>query len=791
MLEQVQRILKSSNDWERIRLGRMIEKTEKFSPGIKTLSDGELRNKTITFRGRINGGEALRSLLPEAFAVVREAASRVLGLTHYDVQLLAGTALFEGDIIEMKTGEGKTLASTLSGYAHALAGNGVHIVTANEYLAVRDSSQLQAVYQFLGLTVGCTLNGMSRDQKRMAYACDLTYGTASEFGFDYLRDHLSLYSEQLVQRPLYYAMIDEVDSILIDEARTPLIISGRGQRPSMLYYRMNRFIYPLREGFDYVVDHSTRTITLTESCIRKAEREFMIDNLFDPEHSLINHHLNQALRAHHLIKRDIDYVVKDNAIHLIDANTGRLMTGRRYSDGLHQALEEKEGVHVGTETVTQAAVTLQHYFAGYPRLAGMTGTAVTEHNEFRQVYGLHVVEVPTRLPCIRQDMPDRVYLTEAAKNHAIIREVLERHGRGQPVLIGTISIEKSEQLSAMLEEAGVAHRVLNAHRHAEEAEIIAQAGNTGAVTIATNMAGRGTDIRLGKGAAAAGGLHIIGTERHDSRRIDDQLRGRSGRQGDPGSSQFIISLQDPLFRRFGSGSLTRRMLRMGHDENQPIEGKLVNLSIESAQHVIEGIHYDTLLHVMQYDDVVDRQRKLIYQDREDVLLSRADEGLAQSMLEAWSRSLVARFCPGHDIPEDWNWDGLQAAVNPLLDSDLQVDTHQMWEKEPPQLHKFLNGRLAQAYGRKEAAIGRHTLRNLEKYVILRNVDRKWMEHLDVMDQLREGIHLRSYSGNDPFHEYQYEGHEMFLSMIKAIEEAVCVELLRVKIAPGLQSGTEG
>ncbi|WP_342565309.1 preprotein translocase subunit SecA [Paenibacillus sp. FSL R7-0345] len=790
MLRQVQQIF-NHKDWELNRLSRIIESMDRIAPEIMALSDDGLRARTAVFRTRINNGVPLFELLPEAFAVVREAVCRVLELTLYDVQLLAGAALFEGDIAEMKTGEGKTLASIPAGYVHALTGKGVHIVTANEYLAVRDSTQLQAVYQFLGLSVGCTLNGMSREQKRRAYACDLTYGTASEFGFDYLHDHLSLHSEQLIQRPLYYAMIDEVDSILIDEARTPLVISGRGQRPSMLYYRMNRFILPLKEGFDFSVDLKARTLTLTELCVRKTEREFMIDNLFDPEHSLIHHHLIQALRAHHLIRRDIEYIVKDNTIQLIDPNTGRLMPGRRYSDGLHQAIEEKEGLHVGTEMVTRAAMTLQHYFAGYPRLAGMTGTAVTEHNEFRQVYGLHVVRIPTRLPCIRTDLEDFVYLTEAAKNSAILSEVLERHANGQPVLIGTVSIERSEKLSALLQEAGIPHRVLNARRHAEEAEIIAGAGRKGAVTIATNMAGRGTDIQLGEGSADAGGLHVIGTERHESRRIDYQLRGRSGRQGDPGSSRFFLSLEDSLFQRFGSDSLSRKMLKLGHDENSPLEGRLVSLSIESAQHIVEGIHYDTLLHVIQYDDVINRQQKLIYRDREEVLLSRTDGSLVRTMLEQWCRDLISLHCPVEEVPEEWKLEVLQSAVNPLLDSGLQVDTTDLRGMDQPQLQSCLTERLSEAYRRKEAAVGSFAMRNLEKFIILSQVDRNWMEHLDAMDQLREGIHLRAYSGNDPFQEYQYEGHEMFLAMIRNIGEAVCRELLQVKISPALHSGTEG
>ncbi|MEK5448961.1 preprotein translocase subunit SecA [Paenibacillus sp. FSL R7-0331] len=790
MLRQVQRIL-NHNDWELSRLSRIIERMNTFAPEIQALSDVELNARTFVFRTRISNGEPLYGLLPEAFAVVREAVRRVLGLLLYDEQLLAAAALFRGDIADMKTGEGKTLASIPAGYVHALTGKGVHIVTANEYLAVRDSTQLQPVYQFLGLSVGCTLNGMARDQKRRSYACDLTYGTASEFGFDYLHDHLSLYSEQLVQRPLHYAVIDEVDSILIDEARTPLVISGKGQRPSMLYYRMNRFILPLSEGFDFTIDLKAKTLTLTELCVRKAEREFMIDNLFDPEHSLIHHHLIQALRAHHLIRREIEYIVKDNAIQLIDTNTGRLMPGRRYSDGLHQAIEEKEGVHIGTELVPKAAMTLQHYFAGYPKLAGMTGTAVTEHNEFRRVYGLHAVQIPTRLPCIRDDLQDLIYLTEAAKNGAIICEVLERHANGQPVLIGTVSIEKSEQLSVLLQEAGVPHRVLNAHRHAEEAEIIAGAGRKGAVTIATNMAGRGTDIQLGEGSAETGGLHVIGTERHESRRIDQQLRGRSGRQGDPGSSRFFLSLEDSLFQRFGSDSLRRKMLKLGHDESSPLEGKLVSLSIESAQHVVEGIHYDTLLHVIQYDDVVNRQQKLIYRDREDVLLNRIDRDLVAAMLGQWCRSLVTLHCPEQEIPEEWNTEGLQTAVNPLLDPDLQINAADLRVMEQPQLRLYLTERLSAAYSRKETALGSLAMRNLEKYIILNQVDRQWMEHLDAMDQLREGIHLRAYSGNDPFQEYQFEGHEMFLALIRNIGEAVCSELLRVKISPMLHSGTEG
>ncbi len=789
MLDHVQKIIGNSNAWELSRLKKKIGDAEKRAEKAAARSDEELRQSTDSFRRRLSEGETLSELLPEAFAVVREAAFRTIGLRHYDVQLWAGAALFEGGIVEMKTGEGKTLSSTLAGYMNALLGQGVHIVTANEYLAVRDSNEMGTIYRFLGLSVGCTLNGMTREQKRFAYACDVTYGTASEFGFDYLRDHLSVYNHELVQRPLHYALIDEVDSILIDEARTPLIISGKGQRPSMLYYRMNRFVIPLLEGFDFAIDENAKAITLTGVCIRKAEREFLIDNLFDPDHALILHHLNQALRAHHLIRRDVDYVVKDNTIQLVDANTGRVMPGRRYSDGLHQAIEEKEGVYVGSESVTQAAVTLQHYFSGYPKLAGMTGTAVTEHNEFRQIYGMPVVEIPTRLPCIRTDLPDLVYLTEAAKNRAILAEVRERHDRGQPVLIGTISIEKSERLSVLLQEAGIPHRVLNAHRHAEEAEIIAAAGQKGAVTLATNMAGRGTDIRLDAEAAAAGGLHVIGTERHESRRIDRQLRGRAGRQGDPGSSRFFVSLEDSLFQRFGSESIKRKMRQIGHEEDRPIEGKLVNLSIESAQHVVEGISYDTLLDVIQFDDVINRHRRLIYRDREEVLLDRIDDRLIPDMIAEWSRNLVSLYCPESDIPEEWNLEGIRSVVNPLLDPDLRLEPQDLWEKKT--VETLLIDKLNEAYRRKGSLMSRSVLRNFEKYVVLRHVDRKWLEHLDAMDVLRQGIHLRAYSGSEPLQEYEQEGHLMFLSMIGSLQESVCKELLNVQIVTELPSSTSG
>ncbi|MDF2724872.1 MAG: subunit SecA of preprotein translocase, partial [Paenibacillus sp.] len=611
MLGLVKKIFGDTNDREVKRLMKTVEIINGLESEIQPLSDDELRNKTVEFRTRLENGEELDDLLPEAFAVVREASVRALGKRHYDVQMIGGMVLHEGKIAEMRTGEGKTLVGTLPVYLNALSGKGVHVVTVNEYLAGRDSAEMGKIYEFLGMTVGVNLNHLSHMDKQKAYACDITYGTNNEFGFDYLRDNMVLYKEQMVQRPLSFAVIDEVDSILVDEARTPLIISGQAAKSTDLYYSADRFVKRLTPEEDYVIDVKVRSVNLTEAGVAKAEKTFGIENLYDHANVTLNHHVTQALKAHAIMKLDVDYVVQEGEIIIVDEFTGRLMVGRRYSDGLHQAIEAKEQLKVQNESMTLATITLQNYFRMYRKLSGMTGTAKTEEEELKKIYGLEVIIVPTNRPMIRVDAPDVVYKSVNGKFKAAVEQIVERHKKGQPVLVGTVSIENSERLSEMLKRKGVQHKVLNAKHHAEEAEIVSRAGQHGAVTIATNMAGRGTDIVLGDGVPELGGLHIIGTERHESRRIDNQLRGRAGRQGDPGSSQFYLSMEDELMRRFGAENIMGMMERIGFEEDQPIESKLITKAIESAQKRVEGNNFDTRKVVLQYDDVMNQQREII------------------------------------------------------------------------------------------------------------------------------------------------------------------------------------
>ena len=610
------------NNRELKRLEKIADKIEALAPDMERLSDDELRAKTDEFKDRLAKGETLDDLLVEAFAVVREAARRVLGLYPYRVQLMGGAVLHDGNIAEMKTGEGKTLTSTMPVYLNALTGEGVHVVTVNDYLAKRDATEMGKLFEFLGLTVGINLNDMTREEKQAAYNCDITYGTNNEFGFDYLRDNMVLYKEQMVQRPLNYAVVDEVDSILIDEARTPLIISGSAKKSTQLYLQANAFVNTLREDVDYTVDIKAKTVILTEEGINKAEKAFGIDNLFNVEHVTLNHHINQALRAKVIMQRDVDYVVQDGEIVIVDPFTGRLMKGRRYSDGLHQAIEAKEGVEIQNESKTMATITFQNYFRMYKKLAGMTGTARTEEEEFRNIYNMNVIEIPTNKPVIRDDRPDLIYATMEGKFRAVVEDIAQRNALGQPVLVGTVAIETSELISDMLKKRGIRHNVLNAKNHAREAEIIAQAGQKGAVTIATNMAGRGTDIKLGEGVRELGGLAVIGTERHESRRIDNQLRGRSGRQGDPGVTQFYLSMEDELMRRFGSDNMKNMMERLGMDDSQPIQSKMVTRAVESAQKRVEGNNYDARKRLLEYDDVIRQQREIIYQQRFEVLDSK-------------------------------------------------------------------------------------------------------------------------------------------------------------------------
>jgi preprotein translocase subunit SecA len=786
MLGLVKKLFGDANEREIKRCLRVVERINALEPDFEKLSDEQLRGKTNEFRERLSRGETLDDLLPEAFAAVREASKRTLGMRHFDVQLIGGMVLHEGKISEMKTGEGKTLVATLAAYLNALEGKGVHVVTVNDYLAQRDSTMMGKIYTFLGLTVGCNLHGLSHAQKQEAYNADITYGTNNEFGFDYLRDNMVLYKEQMVQRPLHYAIIDEVDSILIDEARTPLIISGQAAKSTEMYYAADRFVRKLKEDEDYTIDLKMRSVTLTEAGVEKAEREFRIENLFDHANVLINHHIQQALKAHAIMKRDVDYVVQDGEVIIVDEFTGRLMAGRRYSDGLHQAIEAKEQLQVQNESMTLATITFQNYFRMYRKLAGMTGTAKTEEEEFKKIYGLEVVQVPTNKPMIRVDLPDVVYKTANAKYKAVVEEIVKRHQKRQPVLVGTVSIENSEKLSEMLKRRGIPHKVLNAKYHAEEAEIIARAGQPGAVTIATNMAGRGTDILLGEGVPELGGLHIIGTERHEARRIDNQLRGRAGRQGDPGSSQFYLALDDDLMRRFGSENIMGMMDRLGFSEDEPIESKLVTRAIESAQKRVEGSNFDARRIVLQYDDVMNQQREIIYKQRREILFADNIRDHVFDMIKPVVERIVEAHCADEDIPEEWNLDAIVDYAHATFLKEGTIKREDLEGREKASIVGFLMEEVRKLYDEREKQIGEETMREFEKVVVLRAVDSKWMDHIDAMDQLRQGIHLRAYGGTDPLREYQFEGFEMFREMVENIQEEVTKYIMKAHVESNVQ-----
>jgi preprotein translocase subunit SecA len=787
MLGLVKKIFGDSNEREIKRMLKAVDYINELEAGIKPLSDEELKGKTIEFRERLEKGEEIDDLLPEAFAVVREAGIRVLGKRHYDVQLIGGMVLHEGRIAEMRTGEGKTLVGTLPVYLNALLGKGVHVVTVNDYLAQRDSAEMGQIYEFLGLTVGVNLHDLSHEEKQAAYACDITYGTNNEYGFDYLRDNMVLYKEQMVQRPLYYAVIDEVDSILVDEARTPLIISGQAAKSTDMYFTADRFVSTLKEEEDYTIDIKVRAVALTEEGVAKGERAFGIENLFDHQNVNINHHITQALKARFIMKRDVDYVVQEEEVMIVDEFTGRIMTGRRYSDGLHQAIEAKEQLKVQNESMTLATITFQNYFRMYRKLAGMTGTAKTEEEELKKIYGLEVIIVPTNRPMVRKDLPDVVYKSENGKFRAVVEQILERHKLNQPVLVGTVSIENSEKLSEMLKKKGVQHKVLNAKYHAEEAEIVSRAGQPGSVTIATNMAGRGTDIVLGQGVHDAGGLHIIGTERHESRRIDNQLRGRAGRQGDPGSSQFYLSLEDELMKRFGAENIMAMMDRLGMEEDQPIESKLISRAVESAQKRVEGNNFDVRKVVLQYDDVMNQQREIIYKQRRELLESENIREVIEGMISAVIERIVKAHCPEEQIPEEWELQEVANFVNNnLLHDDAQITDQTMWGKEQDEIIELIKDLVSKRYDERETEIGAEFMREFEKVVALRAVDSKWMDHIDAMDQLRQGIHLRAYGGTDPLREYQFEGFEMFQEMIDNIREEVAMYIMKAHVQSNLE-----
>lgn len=783
LMSALRKVFPSQNDRELKKITKVADKIEALEPEVSRCSDEELQQKTPQFRERLAQGETLDDLLPEAFAVVREASKRVLGLRHFYVQLLGGIVLHQGKISEMKTGEGKTLVATLPAYLNALPGKGVHIVTVNDYLAQRDRESMGKIYEFLGLTVGMNLHDMDEEEKRAAYAADITFGTNNEYGFDYLRDNMVLYKELMVQRPLNFAIVDEVDSILIDEARTPLIISGQANKATDLYYAADRFAKRLKREDDYTLDEKTRTVTLTEQGVDKAENAFDIDNLFDTKNMLLNHHINQALKANVTMHRDEDYVVNEDGVIIVDEFTGRLMHGRRYSDGLHQAIEAKEGLQVQKESMTLATITLQNYFRMYQKLAGMTGTAKTEEEEFRKIYGMDVVVIPTNKPMIRKDETDILYKTEEVKYQKVVDEIVARHAEGQPVLVGTVSIANSERLSKMLKKKGVPHNVLNAKFHRQEAEIIAQAGQHGQVTIATNMAGRGTDIVLGDGVAERGGLHIIGTERHESRRIDNQLRGRAGRQGDPGSSQFFLSFEDELMRRYGQDRLKGIMEKVGMDDEQEIEGRLFTKAVETAQKHIEGANFDTRRIVLQYDNVMNEQRNIIYKQRREVLEADSVRDIVRGMIKAVIGHVVELHTPEEEVPEDWDVDAIVDYVNGnLLKEPVRLEVDDIKMRERDEVTAIIEEKVLAYYDQREAELTREQMDEFEKVIVLRTVDRKWMDHIDAMEQLRQGIHLRAYGQKDPLQEYQFEGFNMFNQMVFEISEEVSKHVMRTEIS---------
>ncbi|SFB21640.1 MULTISPECIES: preprotein translocase subunit SecA [unclassified Bacillus (in: firmicutes)] len=773
------------NKRELKKLTKLAEEIDALAASTEKLSDDELRQKTEEFKARFQKGETLDDLLVEAFAVVREGAKRVLGLYPYPVQLMGGISLHEGNISEMKTGEGKTLTATMPVYLNAISGKGVHVITVNEYLASRDATEMGRLYEFLGLTVGLNLNSMNKEEKQAAYAADITYGTNNEFGFDYLRDNMVLYNNQKVQRPLFYAVIDEVDSILIDEARTPLIISGSAQKSTSLYIQANAFVRTLKQEEDYTYDEKTKGVQLTEEGITKAERGFGIDNLFDITHVSLNHHINQALKAHVSMHLDIDYVVQDGEIVIVDQFTGRLMKGRRYSDGLHQAIEAKEGLEVQNESMTLATITFQNYFRMYEKLSGMTGTAKTEEEEFRNIYNMNVIVIPTNKPILRDDRADLIYASMDGKFRAVCEDIAERNEKGQPVLVGTVAIETSELISRYLTKKGIKHNVLNAKNHEREAEIILNAGQKGAVTIATNMAGRGTDIKLGEGVIELGGLAVVGTERHESRRIDNQLRGRSGRQGDPGVTQFYLSMEDELMRRFGSDNMKSMMERLGMDDSQPIQSKMVSRAVESAQKRVEGNNFDARKQLLSYDDVLRQQREIIYKQRNEVLDSENLRSIVESMIQSVIERTVEVHTPKGEEAE-WGLQGIVDYVhgNLLPEGDLVVS--ELEGKSPEEMKELIFAKVIVRYDEKEEMLSPEQMREFEKVVLLRAVDQKWIDHIDTMDQLRQGIHLRAYGQIDPLREYQHEGFAMFEDMITSIEEDASKYVMKAEIRNNLE-----
>ena len=780
LLSFLQRLLGNNNAKEIKKMRAIADHINEIEPNYVKLSDANLVAKTDEFQRRLQKGETLDDILPEAFAVVREASKRVLGMRHFDVQLIGGICLHRGNIAEMRTGEGKTLVATLPVYLNALTGNGVHVVTVNDYLATRDSEQMGRLYNFLGLSTGLIVANLDFNQRKEAYACDITYGTNNEFGFDYLRDNMVSDVSQMVQRPLNYAIVDEVDSILIDEARTPLIISGPGQRSTDNYYKLAKIVPHLVKDEDYTIDEKQKTIAPTDSGIAKVEKMLGVENLYDSENIELNHLLGASLRAYAMMHRDTDYVVKDGEVVIVDEFTGRLMFGRRYSDGLHQAIEAKEGLKVERESQTLASVTFQNYFRMYKKLAGMTGTAKTEEKEFIDIYGLEVLPIPPNKPLARIDLPDQIFKTKAAKYRAVVRNAVERHQTGQPILIGTTSITQSEELSDMLLRAGVPHKVLNAKHHEKEAEIVADAGQMGMVTIATNMAGRGTDITLGEGVPELGGLAILGTERHESRRIDNQLRGRAGRQGDPGSSQFFLSLEDDLMRIFGADNITGIMDKLGMEEDEPIEHSLITKSIERAQKKVEDHNYNIRKYVLEYDDVMNQQREVLYEQRRRILRNESLRDTINEMIDKLVTESVDAYADEKLYPEEWDYEGLYKHLSQYFLTEEIMSSQDMEEYSRQELLERLLEIAHAEYQDRVDMLGDAMFGQLEKAIMLRVVDNKWMEHLDNMDMLREGIGLRAYGQKNPLVEYKFEAFDMFQNMIAAIQDETIMALYKIR-----------
>ena len=780
------KIFGSNNDRILKTLQPIVEQINHLEPQMQQYSDEQLAQKTIEFKESVKNGKTLDDILPEAFALVRESSVRTLGLRHFDVQLIGGIVLHQGNIAEMKTGEGKTLMSTLPAYLNALSGKGVHIVTVNDYLAKRDAEWMAKIYNFMGLSVGAILHDIDDQERKRSYNADITYGTNNEFGFDYLRDNMKFEKDSLAQKELKFAIVDEVDSILIDEARTPLIISGPAEKSTNFYSQVNVIIPAFKRDTDYTIDEESKSVSLTEAGIAKGEGFLKVDNLYDPSNIELLHHLNQALKAHTLFKRDTDYIVKNDHVIIVDEFTGRLMEGRRYSEGLHQALEAKENVKIENENQTLASITFQNYFRMYHTLSGMTGTAETEAAEFKKIYDLDVLVIPTHKEMIRTDFPDLIYKTKKEKYDAAIQEVIRLSKKGQPVLVGTISIDVSEDMSTKLKKKGIKHTVLNAKHHKAEAEIVANAGQKGAVTISTNMAGRGTDIVLGEGVKELGGLHILGTSRHESRRIDNQLRGRSGRQGDPGSSRFYLSLEDDLLRIFGGDRIHAVMDKLGIEDGEHIEHSFISKAIENAQSKVEGHNFEIRKHLLEYDDVMNQQREVIYQQRRKALLEKNLKPVVMEMIEDKVYDIVDEFAVEKAPVQQWDLDGLENRIKQLFTITPDLETAVKNNHTAQQLSETLFDPIREWYNQREASIGEEITRQIERHIILQTVDNRWKEHLLSMDHLKEGIGLRGYAQQDPLRIYRKEGFDMFQDLMERVKEEIVDILFKIRISASSQ-----